>query len=62
MVIAIQAGPVYAVFMADLKDQSLNMWQQAWIWGSIFLSLAICSGALYFPMAFGVRRLSELRA
>jgi ABC-2 type transport system permease protein len=62
MVIAIQAGPVYAVFMADLKDQSLNIWQQAWIWGSIFLSLAICSGALYFPMAFGVRRLSELRA
>lgn len=37
-VIAIQAGPVYAVFMADLKDLALNPWQLAWIWGSFLLS------------------------
>jgi ABC-2 type transport system permease protein len=57
LVIVLEAGPVYAVFMAGLRGQSLGAFQWVWLTGSFCLVLVICFLMVTIPMKMGERRL-----
>ena len=58
VVIIIEAGPVYSVFMADFRGVSLTALQWIWLIGSFSLVLVLCILAVVLPMRWGERRLS----
>ncbi len=60
LVVIIEAGPVYNLFMAGIRNKIITF--PAWIWivGSFTLVLVLSLLAVSMPMRFGERRLSEL--
>ena len=56
-VIILEAGPVYYIFMAGMHNQSLTLWQIAWLIGSFTIALLICLFAVICPMRLGERSL-----
>jgi len=59
LVIVLEAGPVYSVFMTDFRRISLTALQWIWLIGSFSLVLVLCILALVIPMRWGERRLNE---
>jgi ABC-2 type transport system permease protein len=57
-VIAVEAGPVYHIFMADFWEKKLTIWQGLWAVGSFAAVLLLSLAAVYLPIQFGARRLS----
>jgi len=57
-VIVLEAGPVYALFMAGIRQQALSPLQWVWVVGSFGLVLGICAAAVVLPLRFGINRLS----
>jgi ABC-2 type transport system permease protein len=57
VVIILEAGPVYSVFMADFRGVSLTALQWIWLIGSFSLVLVLCILAVVLPMRWGERRL-----
>ena len=49
MVIVLEAGPVYQVFMADFRGRSLSGLQWAWLFGSFALVVLLCVLAVILP-------------
>jgi ABC-2 type transport system permease protein len=62
LVTILQAGPVYSIFMAGIRNQSISSFQWTWICLSFALVVLICGLALLLPMRFGIARLSALSA
>jgi ABC-2 type transport system permease protein len=60
LVVIIEAGPVYNVFMADIRDNILSLAAWIWIVGSFSLVLALSLLVIFLPMRFGEKRLSKL--
>jgi ABC-2 type transport system permease protein len=60
LVIILEAGPVYAVFMAGIRGQSLSILQWIWLVISFALVLLLCILAVILPMRLGERRLEGL--
>ena len=60
LVVILEAGPVYNLFMAGIRNNSITL--SAWIWivGSFSLVLILSLLAIFLPMRFGEKRLSEL--
>ena len=58
IVTILQAGPVYSIVMADIKNVSISIYQWIWITLSFFMVALICGLALVLPMKFGISRLS----
>ncbi len=58
-VIILEAGPVYYIFMAGMRHQSLALWQIAWLIGSFTLALFLCIFAIIYPMRLGERNLRD---
>jgi ABC-2 type transport system permease protein len=60
LVVILEAGPVYNLFMADIRNNIITL--SAWIWivGSFSLVLILSLLAISLPMRFGEKRLSEL--
>jgi ABC-2 type transport system permease protein len=60
LVVIIEAGPVYNLFMAGIRNKTITL--SAWIWiiGSFSLVLVLSLLAIFMPMRFGEKRLSEL--
>ena len=56
-VIVLEAGPVYAVFMAGFRGRSLSGLQWVWLVVSFTLVLLLCILAVLLPMRLGERRL-----
>ncbi|MBU4120112.1 MAG: hypothetical protein KKA48_00915 [Proteobacteria bacterium] len=56
-VIVLEAGPVYAVFMAGFHGRSLSGLQWAWLIVSFTLVILLCILAVILPMRLGERRL-----
>ena len=56
-VVILEAGPVYYIFMAGLRKQSLTLWQIAWLIGSFTIALFLCIFAIVYPMHLGERSL-----
>jgi ABC-2 type transport system permease protein len=60
-VILIEAGPVYYLFMADVRGRALPLLTWLWIVGCFSAVLVISLLAVAAPMRFGEKRLSELQ-
>jgi ABC-2 type transport system permease protein len=60
LVVILEAGPVYNLFMADIRNNIITL--SAWIWivGSFSLVLILSLLAISLPMRFGEKRLSKL--
>jgi ABC-2 type transport system permease protein len=59
LVIVLEAGPVYQVFMSGIHGRSLSAGQWLWLVGSFSLALLLCILAVILPMRIGERRLQE---
>ncbi|MCP4689344.1 MAG: hypothetical protein GY859_14925, partial [Desulfobacterales bacterium] len=59
IVIALEAGPVYSLFMADLKERAISGPEWAWIFGSFAAVLLLSVLAIFIPLRFGEKRLAE---
>lgn len=58
VVIILEAGPVYRLFMAGLRGQELSVLEWGWIAGSFGVAGVLSVAAVVFPMRFGEKRLS----
>jgi len=59
IVILLQAGPVYEIFMADIKGVSLGLFERVWIATSFVLAFLLSICALVLPMRFGEAKLAK---
>ncbi|MCE5263559.1 MAG: hypothetical protein LLG97_08505 [Deltaproteobacteria bacterium] len=57
LVVILEAGPVYQIFMADIHGRNLTQLQGAWLVGSFVLVFILCGLAVILPMRLGERRL-----
>jgi len=60
-VIFLEAGPVYNIFMADIREKGLTVFEWTWVTGSFVLVLLLSIAAIIIPMKFGEKKLSELQ-
>ncbi len=60
LVVLIEAGPVYNLFMAGIHNKSISLSTWIWIIGSFSLVLVLSLLAIFLPMRFGRRRLAQL--
>lgn len=56
-IIILEAGPVYSVFMADIRGNVLTTIQWVWLIGSFSIVLILCVLAIVVPMRLGGRML-----
>jgi ABC-2 type transport system permease protein len=59
LVVLIEAGPVYSLFMAGIRNEFISLSGWIWIIGSFSLVWVISLLAIFLPMRFGRRRLSQ---
>jgi len=59
-VILIEAGPVYNIFMAGIRERALTVLEWIWVIGSFALAFIISILAIVLPMRFGEKKLSKL--
>jgi ABC-2 type transport system permease protein len=59
LVILLEAGPVYNLFMADIRGKTLSAAIWLWIIGSFTAAFALSLAAIALPMRFGEKRLSK---
>ena len=60
-IILIEAGPVYNLFMADIRGEIISTGTWLWIVGSFGAAFVFSILAIILPMRFGENRLSKLR-
>ena len=59
VIIGLEAGPVYRIFMAGIYAQTMTFLQWVWIIGSFTLVALISVLTVIFSMKYGVRRLTR---
>ena len=62
LVIILEAGPVYQLFMADMNNRDLTMLNWIWTIGSFALVFILCVFAVIIPMKYGEKQLSQMEA
>ena len=60
LIIVIEAGPVYNLFMADIRGEILTPTTWVWIIGSFTAAFVLSLVAIAYPMRFGEKRLAKL--
>ena len=60
IVIVIEAGPVYTIFMAEINRRTLSILNWLWITMSFAIAFTLSILAIILPMNFGERKLSKL--
>lgn len=60
IVIVLEAGPVYSIFMAKINGQVLSMLNWLWITASFSIAFTLSILAIIIPMNFGEKKLSKL--
>lgn len=58
-VTVLEAGPVYAFFMAGIRGKNPSVAQWTWMVVTAIAVLILCALAVYLPMRHGERKLSE---
>lgn len=58
LVVILEAGPVYQIFMSDLREQSLSMIKWIWIICSFCLAVFLCLLAVFYPIHLGEKSLN----
>jgi ABC-2 type transport system permease protein len=59
LVILVEAGPVYNLFMADIRGKALSAAIWLWTIGSFAAAFVLSLAAIALPMRFGENRLSK---
>jgi ABC-2 type transport system permease protein len=59
LVIVLEAGPVYNIFMTGIRGVGLSVLQWLWLVGSFLLVLMICLAAVLIPMRLGGKKISQ---
>jgi ABC-2 type transport system permease protein len=59
LVIVLEAGPVYSVFMTGIRGTTLTVFQWIWLIGSLILVLIICIAAVLIPIRLGEKKISK---
>ena len=59
IVILIEAGPVYNLFIADIRGKTLSLAMWIWIIASFSTAFVLSLVAIKIPMRFGEKRLSQ---
>ncbi len=59
-VIGLEAGPVYNVFMAEIRRTPLGTVEWIWVSGSFLIAFGICAAFIFLPMRFGEKKLMAL--
>jgi len=60
IVIVIEAGPVYSIFMAEINRRALSILNWLWIIISFTIAFTLSILAIILPMNFGEKKLSKL--
>jgi len=60
IVIILEAGPVYSLFMADIKQRVPTALERIWIFGSFALAFILSILAVVLPMRFGEKKLLNI--
>jgi ABC-2 type transport system permease protein len=60
LIIVLEAGPVYTIFMARLRGEAISLTHWIWISVSFVLVAAINVFAVFWPMQLGAENLSRL--
>jgi len=60
-IVLLEAGPVYHLFMADIRGINISPGTWLWIAGSFSAVFVLSITAIILPMRFGVIRLSKLQ-
>jgi len=58
-VIALEAGPVYSIFMSGIRRVGLKGFQWLWLVGSFSVVLILCLMALMIPMRLGEKKIMQ---
>ncbi|MDM8516790.1 hypothetical protein QUF76_11370 [Desulfobacterales bacterium HSG16] len=58
LIIIIEAGPVYSLFMSDIRGQALGLFEWAWISSSFIIVFFLGILAIVLPMRYGQKGLS----
>jgi len=59
LVIVLEAGPVYNIFMTGIREMGLSPFQWLWLVGSFSIVLVLCAGAVVIPMRLGAKKISQ---
>jgi ABC-2 type transport system permease protein len=57
-VLILEAGPVYRIFLSDIKGNPLTAWDWVWIWGAFSTDLVLSLLTVYLPLRFGEKSLA----
>jgi ABC-2 type transport system permease protein len=58
-VIALEAGPVYSIFMSGVRRVGLKGIQWLWLVGSFSVAVVLCLMALMIPMRLGEKKIKQ---
>jgi ABC-2 type transport system permease protein len=58
LVIVLEAGPIYTLFMAQVHHHALSHLQWLYIGGSFLLAVLVNAAAIWLPMRYGIRKLA----
>jgi len=58
LVIILEAGPVYTLFMAQVRQNSLSYLQWLYVGGSTLLTILLNVAAIWLPMRHGIQKLT----
>jgi ABC-2 type transport system permease protein len=56
-VVILEAGPVYYIFMADIRGQSISLLQLIWSVISFGFASFLCLLAFFYPISLGEKKL-----
>jgi len=59
LIIILEAGPIYTLFMAGIRNETITSFQWLWLIGSFLLVLLLCILAVVIPMRMGIANLRE---
>jgi ABC-2 type transport system permease protein len=59
LVVVLEAGPVYSVFMTGIRGARLPLLQWVWLAGSFLLVFIISLAAVLIPMQMGEKRILQ---
>jgi len=62
LVVILEAGPVYTIFMSAIKDHKISIFQWTWIVISFISALGISILSIILPISYGEKRLRRIIA
>lgn len=60
IIIMLQAGPVYYLFMSGINEKTVSLFQWIWIYASFVIVSVLSVLAIIIPMRFGESKLSKI--